>query len=100
MSERPDTDAAPPRGTELPDEVHDDWPWPRRTLTFLLGMLIGTVLIAGTHPLPTAVSRPTTPSTSVDCDQVAADSQRLADLADQATDAAHRHDTPRLNDLE
>ena len=77
--------------------------WVRPALIFLLGLLMGTLVIAGSRPLVSTGTPRTGPpgnsSANHNCDLVIADSQHLADLAARASDAAQRQDTTSLNRL-
>jgi hypothetical protein len=89
------------RGSAAIDELHTDWPWLRPTLTFLLGVLIGTIVIAAGRPVAGVSHRVTsTSSSNTTCDQVATDSEQIADLAYQAVNAAQDHDRARLAALQ
>ena len=85
------------------DEPQIDPVWLRLSLVFLLGLLVGTLIIAASRPLPSGGRQ--TSDTSIGttgnplCDQVVADAEHIADLAGRATAAARRQDATSLTNL-
>ena len=77
--------------------------WLRMSLVFLLGLLLGTLLIAGARPLPSSGRQSSDSSVGTTgnplCDEVVADSEHIADLADRAAAAARRQDATSLTNL-
>ena len=77
--------------------------WVRPTLMFLLGLLLGTVLIAASRPLASISAQPTdgraVTNDNQDCLRVVADAQHLAELAGRAADAAQQQDAASLGTL-
>jgi hypothetical protein len=85
------------------DEPLSEPAWLRPTLLFLLGLLIGTLVIAGTRPLPSSGWHPANGDAAstgnVNCDQVIATAQDLAELARRAASAAQNQDATSLSSL-
>ena len=89
------------RHTETVDELHRDWGWLRPALTFLLGVLVGVVVIAATRPsanVPTPHVGNLALTTT--CEQLSSDSRNLADLAAKSATAAQQLDLARLAELQ
>ncbi len=105
MSQRsvPDENRPQRRESADVDQPQIDPLWLRLSLVFLLGLLVGTLIIAATRPLPSTgrQSSDSSVGTTGDplCDQVVADSEHLADLADRASAAARRQDATSLTNL-
>jgi hypothetical protein len=95
----------PPRGRPAPgrDQSPRDLAWLRPTLLFLLGLLVGTLVISATRPPPTSQGQPTdgtiASTDNQSCDHVIAGAQHLADLASRAAHAAENHDATSLTSL-
>ena len=89
---------SPPRGPAPGHPV-----WLRLSLVFLLGLLVGTLFIAATRPLPSSGGQSSESAVSTTgnpvCDQVAADSEHVADLGGRAAAAARRQDATSLTNL-
>ena len=85
------------------DEPVSEPGWLRPTLTFLLGLLIGTLIIAATRPLPNGGWYPANGGAAstgnANCDQVIAGAQDLAELARRAASAAQNQDATSLSSL-
>ncbi|HWJ52648.1 MAG TPA: hypothetical protein VNT24_04650 [Propionibacteriaceae bacterium] len=105
MSQRsvPDENRPQRRGPADVDQPQIDPVWLRLSLVFLLGLLLGTLIIAATRPLPSGGRQSSDSAVSTTgnpvCDQVIADSEHIADLAGRATAAARRHDATSLTNL-
>lgn len=90
------------RGPVRRDERRGDPDWLRPTLTFLLGLLVGALVIAATRPLGAewpSIGTNVTSTNLPSCDQVLAESQRLADLAARAARAARTQDSTTLTEV-
>lgn len=76
--------------------------WLRPALVFLLGILVGTLVMAATRPLPESgwpsITNDVTTSNPT-CQQVVAGSQHLADLAARTANAAQHQDATSLTEL-
>ena len=85
------------------DQPQIDPGWLRLVLVFLLGLLVGTLIIAATRPLPSSGRQSSESSVGTTgnplCDQVVADSEHIADLAGRAAAAARLQDATSLTNL-
>ena len=105
MSQRSDRDENQPQRRESTDvdQPQFDPVWLRLSLVFLLGLLVGTLFIAATRPLPSSGGQSSESAVSTTgnpvCDQVAADSEHVADLGGRAAAAARRQDATSLTNL-
>jgi hypothetical protein len=85
------------------DQPQIDPVWLRLSLVFLLGLLLGTLLIAATRPLPPSGRQSSDPAVNTTdnpvCDQVAEDSEHVADLGGRAAAAARHQDATSLTNL-
>ncbi len=99
--------SVPPR-TPTPREYLDrggprgDPAWLRPTALLLLGLLVGTLVIASTKPLSSGGWHPSNTNgaaANASCDHVVVDSQHLTDLATRAADAAQHQDATSLTTL-
>jgi hypothetical protein len=95
----------PPQGNQpiAGDRPPSDPAWLRPTLMFLLGLLIGTLIIAASRPLPSTGSQPAKSGAATtdnpNCDLVIADAEHLAELAERTAKAAKRQDATSLSSL-
>jgi hypothetical protein len=105
MSQRsvPDENRPQRRESTNVDQSQIDPVWLRLSLVFLLGLLLGTLIIAATRPLPSSGRQSSDSAVSTTgnplCDQVVADAEHIADLAGRAAAAAGRQDTTSLTNL-
>ena len=97
MSQRsvPDENRPQRRESADVDQPQIDPVWLRVSLVFLLGLLVGTLVIAATRPLPSSGRQSSDSSVGTTgnplCDQVVGDAEHITDLADRASAAAGRH---------
>jgi hypothetical protein len=105
MSQRsvPDENRPQRREPTDVDQPQIDPVWLRLSLVFLLGLLLGTLIIAATRPLPSSERQssnsPISTTGNPVCDQAVADSEHIADLAGRASAAARRQDATSLTNL-
>ena len=105
MSEPSVARQSPPRGDRptMGDRPPGDPAWLRPTLMFLLGLLVGTLIIAASRPLPSIGRQPADGGAATTdnphCDLVITDAQHVGELADRAAMAALRKDAVSLSSL-
>ena len=77
--------------------------WVRPTLLFLLGVLLGAVVLAASRPMSSSAWQPVDgragTSENANCNRVIADAQEVAELARRAASAAQRQDATSRGSL-
>lgn len=81
-----------------------DWEpgWIRPAVIFMLGLLLGTFIVAGTRPMPgvgDVLQGEDTSGLVAGCRQVIDDARHIAELADRTSGAVQRQDAAALASL-